>query len=840
MSVESVLLSEGGGILIKKILHFYSTVVVKNTVEAELTETVESLEHYQKYQAAYFKYDNFSYYEDVLTRQRLEDSLIPESLILIALYDVKEFNKYIGKNIRVTELLNSLRDFTINNYIDKNRYYATRSGNPVVGEQIINVNNLDLNDGSTLELHNINPIKNPITYEFYLLMGEIDNIIADQPELEYLQYIAKPINSMAAREAKQFEILSFRADILTGSELDYFLDAYNDTVEYVLDKYYNDGYTETYAEYSNSLFQMIVFGSMSKFIISYLKKYSLADYTDEDVIKIIESNNLANLKDINIDILRKVVANLSFLQKEAGKEKVLRALLDMVATDNSTVRRYVLAKKYNIDERGNILLDPNKSYSENVGLEFIDSEITNGTTRGLGDGSNVIDYDTFVQDDDSFGGVYNVENIADKRKIKSELKEQLIHMDFDISRTKYITISNIIYTHDPYLKSVDMFGLGIQLDGPESFIFMDDIQIESVSATLFDLFIFISWIGSNILYKGDPDKIDKIQTSVTKVYSTRLNTKSSFIAVNEISQKVFRSISGSNVNVGNVLSGYDLKQFVVTFNINTGTTLLDINQQYALIKDTLDRVSSRLEQSVSEDESNAWKLIDLYNHGIIDYHYALKGEATYSGYLTRFAPDLYDAYNYTVNKEYSSDIVRNSELRRLMDKLSGIYSTEIERKSFGVMDVSIENEKTTMSNMQDLTTLLEVFVSQYTELRKIEIETDLQDYPFNCLKLREAVADISILDVQEFFTLEHHYDITQIDNATDGLAIDGTIVYDQFILNVLEELQMDIETKGDVLKESNMLKLAFEAFMNVLDPNKPADVDKLNTAVGLTDFGEWD
>ena len=516
MSVESVLLSEGGSALIKKILLFYSHLVIKNNVEAEREETKESLEHFQRYEAAYYKYDDFSYYEDVITEERMVNAMISRSIIDIAIYNPQYLNEW-KDDFHVLTFLNTLREEFLINYEDLNPYYRILSGKPPNDSQIIWIVNQDVIGGDPIRIDELDSLKTPITYEDILLAGGINSIIKSYSDHEYLNYIRKPIKPMTARKATQFHIMAFNTSILSDVELDYFMTAYEDTVEYIMDKYYNDGYESVYTEYSNMMLFQILIGTFSKFIVSYAKKYSLADYSDTDILKIIESENMPKLLGINIDILRKVVYNLDYLKNEMGKEKVLKSLLDMVSTDNSTVRRYVLAKRYKVDKYGNTLLDPTKSYYDNVDLEFIDQELTNDSSiTALG--KLRIPYDDFVLTDSMFGGTKYIDDEATRGDIRQQLKHEILKRDFDVCRTKYISISNIIYTHDPYLKSVDMFGLGIQLYKSSSFIFTEQIQFENIPCTLFDLFILSSWCGSNILYEGVES--DEIKSNVTHVYST--------------------------------------------------------------------------------------------------------------------------------------------------------------------------------------------------------------------------------------------------------------------------------------------------------------------------------
>ena len=130
MSVEDILLSQGGRIFKTKITGFMRTLIIKNESEAEGFETEESKSNYLRYLAAADEYDSIMDYIDNLNVGYLRnEGYIPNYIIERLEVSMRYIEEYKNDS-SIQTLLKNLRRNVVNNYVDMNPYYRMLSGTP--------------------------------------------------------------------------------------------------------------------------------------------------------------------------------------------------------------------------------------------------------------------------------------------------------------------------------------------------------------------------------------------------------------------------------------------------------------------------------------------------------------------------------------------------------------------------------------------------------------------------------------------------------------------------------------------------------------------------------------
>jgi hypothetical protein len=126
---------------------------------------------------------------------------------------------------------------------------------------------------------------------------------------------------------------------------------------------------------------------------------------------------------------------------QESADLIVEKLLDIVTDESVTIKRYYLTKIYNTNAEGQTIFDTNKTYDENVDVIFKEKIIRNGNNTVT---EGTVDYDSFVEDDDTWGGDLANLNDVTKNEIKQHFKRELLKMDFSSILTKYLTISSTI------------------------------------------------------------------------------------------------------------------------------------------------------------------------------------------------------------------------------------------------------------------------------------------------------------------------------------------------------------------------------------------------------------
>ena len=252
-----------------------------------------------------------------------------------------------------------------------------------------------------------------------------------------------------------------------------------------------------------------------------LEKFAVRDYTDSEIYDIIESNDLSELKGLDINLLRRIVEQLPDLKAYTGTDRVIDIIYDIVADNSINVKRYYLKKKYNVDAQGNTNVDKNQLYDKSVDIVFEEKTIKHGSssTDNL---DQEYPYESVVMSDDTWGGTHQMSNESQKRIIKEEIKRNLLKSNFSNVMTKYISVSKII---DLNIKMIDLsnkLGLFYQYcEEKGNKLSADKIIFDGIETTA--LSIYAAWCVVFGAMNGltDPDRIPVESTLIEGVMKLR-------------------------------------------------------------------------------------------------------------------------------------------------------------------------------------------------------------------------------------------------------------------------------------------------------------------------------
>lgn len=525
MTIESMLLAKNRD-QFNNIINFMKSLIFMNTIEAENAETVDTLNNYERYEGAYLKHDSSLSYN--YTEQELVDfGFLP--LEAEKYYqNPKQFQTDVmNGNALCKAFLNSLRKQRVAEYTENNPYYRQFCGLPYDSSQYILVKNNDRkteDDPEVIYLHEVNVEEYPNTYSRLYYERDIDKIYKNHDYM-YLIFIENPIEPYVIRNKEKFDICYYDNTILSTSELQYWFEAYNKAKNEIMLNDYIEAFEYSYKAYNNVELMFILSLAFNLYCGNMLEKYAVRDYTDSEVLDIIESNDLNELKSLNIGLLRKIVDRLPDLKAYTGTERVIDIIFDIVADSSISVKRYYLKKKYNVDSEGNTIVDQTQLYDKSVDIVFEEKTIKKGEDSS--DNFNQeYDYSTVVMADDTWGGTYDVETDEQKLAIKEAMKKELLKADFSSVMTKYISVSKIV---DMNVKLIDLsnkLGLLYQYcKEKNNKINNDKVIFDGIETTALSLYAAWCIVFGKINGLSDPDKIPSDNTVVEGIMKLRSTNK---------------------------------------------------------------------------------------------------------------------------------------------------------------------------------------------------------------------------------------------------------------------------------------------------------------------------
>ena len=456
-------------------------IVVKYSAKAKEFETVDTKREGDQYVCAKMKIDTFNNYIK-----------FPRQVLQSAGFTDDEIARYLNhpEDIpynRRDPVLNAMREYIVNNYVEQNNYYRMLYGLP------------DLEDTEEIwmdyelyEQYGVPPAPiHEVSHDNLLMLesfGEIQKLIDRFPKKTYLTFLGKRrIEITIARLADNFEILYFPR--LAGQDNFYkeFMMTYESCREYFMSIIYNRFYTSKYDQYDNFIAFDILIMAINKMISGALVRFKQREFYDIETMKIfLNAYGVPLISTLNIQQLRLLCKNINILLKEKCTNKVFIDIMDLLSFGNIQVKKYYLIKQrkmtesgkpmfiYKADEHGNLTdeLDLEKMYD----FYFLHTTIDNYRIQSI-DMADRIEYQNMIS-----GDLYWQED--------EKLKNKLLNSKFNYIETKYIDF-DVIYRMQNLLFETEHL-TRIVLDNPiTKSIPISLTKLVSNDVRIYDAFIFL-------------------------------------------------------------------------------------------------------------------------------------------------------------------------------------------------------------------------------------------------------------------------------------------------------------------------------------------------------------
>jgi hypothetical protein len=811
MSIEKVLLAKNRSAF-NRVVKMFRSLIVKNQVEADKCDTKESIEAYNIYEAAYEEVDSIrSYY--VTEEDFMYEGYTPlEAAKFIR--DLSSFQNRITmkSDPRALSLISKKRKERIKEYVELNDYYKSFIGMPSSAEEYIEVVNEDKSseyDRDKIFLHEVTFNSYPLTFNKLFVDRQIQ-FIYNSYNYDYLKFIEQPLSPYYIHNKRQFDICYYGKDILEASELECFFESYAIAREEILLVDYIEAFEKIYNAYVDIMFFFILFYTFALYCGKTLQRYAMKEYTDDEIYDILDSNNLSVLKTINIRLIKNVINALPDLQANIGTRNIIDIIFDIVSDNSVSVKEYYLEKRYPVDESGNIVIDPNKTYDKNVDLVFRESLVRKG--KEVSDSvDRELSYEEVTDSDDTWGETQNITSQEIRNNIKQNIKKELLEKDFSSVLTKYISISKIIDMYAKVTSMTNKLGIFYQLNETRS-NFMRNHMTTFEGFEVSALSLYAAWclIYASLNGMTDPDYIVHEASEIEDVLCLR---KSSQLSIDAL------SASRIEINIGNgfkrTLGDYltlqeiqnNLVKFVYTEDTSISEVLRQYDENYLIIK----AIDDKLNDSSNYDEYEVWNIMKKANMISKNVNDLFDGRALYSEYIKERDPIFWKhiepfltnrdvGYKKILKELYVN--VQEAYRAYMMDVTESQIILAVDEKNLGGGE-----------NIEEIGILFNEFMSYYTQILRQDFNVTQDDPVNNSLfflyaKLLETIVTEEVVGMSlvEKLSLDHLYekrilDIIELFHYITDYAINLDKIYlelthaEEYFGHALYPIFLEIEHK---------------------------------------------
>ena len=793
MAVENYLLSREGRKLSTKILKFMRSLIIKIETEANEEETKESYLKWVNYKYAYEESDDLFAYN-----YTLEDCLrFNISAITVRTKKLLDKNEAYKLQIKgdadALNLLSRLRKERIESYVETNSYYSQFQGIPRKGQEIFIANKDKQNedDPDIIPIQEINIERYPITYEYVFISGIIDKIKEENPSYYYLRFLEDNKKSIYyVRSKEQFDILWCDESILTDVELNNFYKIYQNKKIYMQEMMYVKGFNSRMDMYPFLMELLLLQDVFMSFFNSYMDNFSLANYSDQEIFDILDSYNLSNLKNVKMTTLRKIIREIPDLIELRGSDLIIEKILDIVADNSVTIKRYYLSKVYNVSPDGQTRFDTTKTYENNIDIVFKEKIIRKGK-NATEETEN--DYLSFTEDDDTWGGDLAGLSNEQKTKAKMKFKRELMQMDFSNILTKYLTISSTVNSYEKQVRCQNLLGLlwqWLRKNQDSNFMIDDSVTFNAYEVRPIDMYAAICWLNQWLNGIKEPEVIRINNMNIEGVIALR-DTGVEHL-VNDITGSSGEPIkitlpanlgdktiidvlghhdpSSENQNTNDANWPYfidkdgqykiNYKNTFISFKPNTSLSELfaDYDKNIAIIN----ALKQRWIESSTLEEAKCWDYLIQQNKTNTYFEILFDSESRFDLFIRNSNREFFNYLNITLNNDDFEAVY--SLYSKLLEGFRDYMLFATEDKISLNTPNSDENESS-VDYLTDLKLLFNEFLSVYTELHKIEFSQMIDDSPYNRIKLL------------------YHYDKDIIFNDFGDLMRVGTINKDTKVID---------------------------------------------------------
>ena len=765
MAVENYFLSREGRILSTKILKFMRSLVIKINTEANEEETKESYLNWTKYKYAYEGTDDLFAYEYTM-EDCIRFGISSENVKNKNLLDkMAAYKLQLKEDTDAMTLLKKLRKERIESYVETNSYYSQFQGIPRKGQEIkiANKDRTSLLDPEYLYIQDINIDRYPQTYEYVFLTGLIEKIKEDNPSYYYLRFLEEKKSIYLVRNTEQFDILWCDEILLNDTELNNFYRIYKEKKVYMQELMYVKGFDSRMDMYPFLMEILLLQDVFMSFFNSYMDNFALANYSDQEIFDILDSYNLSSLKKVKMTTLRKIIREIPDLMELRGSDLIIEKLLDIVADNSVTIKRYYLTKIYKTASDGQTKFDTTKTYEDNIDVVFKEKIIRKGNNT-TEEGTN--DYLSFTEDDDTWGGDLEGLSSEQKAKIKSQFKRELMQMDFSNILTKYLTISSTVNSYDKQVRTQNLLGLlwqWLRKNKETNFMIDDTVSFSSYDIRPIDMYAAICWLNQYVNGIPEPEKINIKNMNIANVLILRDTGVESL--VNSISGKnnegksetvtlpaglgdrTILDVLGQHSEDGENSNPedsewpyfidsdgeYKINYKNVFIHFDPNLTISELFAKYDENVAILDALKERWIKSSTLAEAKCWDYLIEQNRTNTLFEIMFDPPETRFDLLIRNSNrEFFNYINLSMNTGDFEIIY--ALLIRLLEAFR-TYMLDATENIISLKTPNADEDESSVDYLSDLKLLFNEFLSVYTELHKIEFSQVIDDSPYNRIKI---------------------------------------------------------------------------------------------------------
>jgi hypothetical protein len=323
------------------------------------------------------------------------------------------------------------RQEIIDDYVEENEYYRMLNAKPPLGEEgvkltddIINEVNEDTNIiDQDKYVHEMSKIE----INIMLSNGMMDLLIEKYPDKKYLTFLHSPIPYIISRKAEPFDLMATKNVYSNNANLiaTVYNEAFAKVKRHFINTIYNEYYHYNYDYYEEVMVNYIILAAIIESVNQLnMDNMSVSSLSADNLKHLFQDYGLPSNMNLPYNLATKLAASLNSLTRHKGDKK---AIIDISEIFNlNIIYRYYLHKRPsdNVETLPNDASNENKFTLEFVKVPFGDKDIH----QYLSDPNNVIPYDEFVRDDETWG---------------DDTEAKLYDSDFSMIETKYMSIEDL-------------------------------------------------------------------------------------------------------------------------------------------------------------------------------------------------------------------------------------------------------------------------------------------------------------------------------------------------------------------------------------------------------------
>ena len=653
--------------------------VLKMQDVADRNETVESIRRGELYISCIEGTAIFEIFPRVTATALNAAGIIAPEVVNNCLKD--KINVPINKRDAVTKAM--VAEY-IENYEDLNPYYRMLHGLPPIYNMKSGLKYLDdtienyaylLPDGTIMDTSK--PVHKMDNAEVSLLekCGILEEMMAEDPiNRQYMRYLgSKKIDYYTARRANRFDPL-----YIPKIDSDAIYKMYKDKLDankfYVLRTVYSEAFKYNSDYYDNFIAIFIVLITVIDIISRVQEFIARKEIFDiRSVQYIFKSYGIPFFEEIPLKYQIAMVKNLHTLLKYKSTKKCMVDICSLFGFNNIKIFKYYLLRDRKIDlTTGDYIYATDENGNEDLEaeyeLKFLKLPLEDDIDDYIKSGANYVDYDEITSEDSTWDGGLD----------HNEVMKSILEQEFNLTRTKYISIDSIYDIAKMSAQQTYFFNFLYDNVDYESMLTVQVPYIESgKDFNIADIFTLLTALTYR--YRGVKDTIMDTQSKV--LYVNGFNFKADLATLaEEIGPK---RINGILVDPGSTLHAQEqLANFIIpTSSIPSFGEMMDIYVNNMKVRDELIKGMQESDNmkvySVYKKLYDALMTVELTmdyykNPETGDFYRDSEGDATYTEFLKHQDSSLYSMIIET--EAFEDETSCNQFISNLIDSI--IYALE--------------------------------------------------------------------------------------------------------------------------------------------------------------------